>query len=159
MKHLLFSIICLCLFISCKKNTEQISTDIHALEKYITLPKVPKKVKYQLIETPIRAGGQDCTTGLSIYAVLEFSQEDFNSIVNMSTEKYTFPLQVTSESFKEWYPDLVKKKFIKKDNDFVMLSPPIFDGVIFSKKNTNAQPLFFTTENNEIFIIYKMCKN
>lgn len=158
MKSLFISIISLFIFISCREKEEQFETNIDVLKKYIYIPNTIKKVKYQIVETPIRMGGQDCKVQLSIYAVLELSKKDFDSIVSLSDKKYTFPIQISSDSYKIWYSDLVKKQFVKKDNESVMLLPPIYDGVFFTKKKSNTQPLFFTTEDNEIFLIYKVCK-
>lgn len=158
MKSLFIIVLFLSIFTSCNKKGDQFYTNVEGLKKYINVPKTINKVKYQIVEDDIRTGGQDCKTHLSIYAVLELPKKDFDSIVNFSTKKYTFPIQTSSDSYKKWYPNLIKKKVIQKNKDFVTILPPIYDGVLFTNKNSDGESLFFISDNNEICLIYELCQ-
>ncbi len=157
MKKILLLLICM----SCFKSNQfesNIYTNIRQLQKYIDLPVPIQNAKYEISIKKLRDGAQDCNEITEIYAILEFSEQDYIKIIELANEKYNFPLVVNKDYCRDWYPNYIKEYFIEDSKELYKIASS-YEGHKFLKENIIGNVIYFPTQNNTICYIISICSN
>lgn len=143
--------------ISCK---EKPSSDLSVINKYLVFPVSPKKISYVINKKDLPRGSQDCSKIISINCEVEFYEKDFVIIKNKINNniKYEIPIEISTEAYKDWYSDDIKKTIIRMNDDFVKLIPPIYNGNFLTNNKHYGDVLIVLSKKNKLLILAKYCE-
>lgn len=117
--------------------TPVVKHSVGELDKLIRLPAEPKSVKWSLTKTARRGGDS------GLVAVLRFSQEDYEEIIQKSEEPEATGDAIVNQSFYDtWVPDEVKKNLageLHADGEsIVLVGRPFLKPDLFVNKENSS---------------------
>jgi hypothetical protein len=114
------------------KNEQVINTELGALPKLMSLPKIPEKVKWEIDENG--ENGDRDSGGLS--ALLYYTQENYDYIVNNSPS-FESPgnVNLQADFYKKWVPRSLQEsiKTIAKNDSFELVGVIPLQSGLFTK--------------------------